>query len=91
MLKILANVLTRDNDVTVLIATLGDGDQPKVTVIFARPPNHPWNMNELLKNTIGIINGKGGGKPEFAQGMGEPKNIHQLMDTAHNLLLNKGV
>ncbi|KKK34411.1 alanyl-tRNA synthetase [Mesobacillus campisalis] len=43
----------------------------KLQLVCARGENGQLNMKELLGEVLPVINGKGGGKPNFAQGGGE--------------------
>ncbi|WP_053361971.1 serine-tRNA(Ala) deacylase AlaX [Bacillus sp. FJAT-27251] len=43
----------------------------KLQLVCARGENGQLNMKELLGQVLPVINGKGGGKPNFAQGGGE--------------------
>jgi alanyl-tRNA synthetase len=54
------------------IALLGSTDQ--VRLVFARSPDVKVDVGALLREVIPIIGGKGGGKPDFAQGGGADGN-----------------
>jgi alanyl-tRNA synthetase len=43
----------------------------KLQLVCARGENGQIDMKELLGEVLPVINGKGGGKPNFAQGGGE--------------------
>ncbi|MEP6719453.1 MAG: DHHA1 domain-containing protein [bacterium] len=58
------------------IALLGSRDQEAARLVFARSADAPGDMNALMKETCALLDGRGGGKPDLAQGGG--KNIERL-------------
>lgn len=64
-LKTLANLLQQQPQT---IALLGSGAGGRLTVIFARSPDVELHMGNLLRDALHPLNGKGGGRPDFAQG-----------------------
>lgn len=54
-------------DVLTLLAATGEKQQ----LVFARGQDVPVAMNELMKETLPLITGKGGGSPAIAQGGGQ--------------------
>jgi alanyl-tRNA synthetase len=50
--------------VLALIAVRGQRPQ----LLFARADDVPWNMHELIRTAASAAGGRGGGRPEFAQG-----------------------
>jgi alanyl-tRNA synthetase len=42
----------------------------KAQLVFTRPANLPFDMGALLRNASTIVGGRGGGKPDAAQGGG---------------------
>ena len=60
----------------------------KVNLIFACSKNlSNIKMNEILKDSISLIDGKGGGSPFQAQGAGKNNsNLESTMDYAFNKL-----
>ncbi|UYP45891.1 Alanine--tRNA ligase [Candidatus Lokiarchaeum ossiferum] len=66
-------------------------DSNKLQLIFGRTPeieSKELHMGNLLKETAKILNGKGGGKPEFAQGGGNPTNLPQALEFIENKIKN---
>ncbi len=61
------NMADKNKGKVILISTDGNGKKSFVVKSFAGGPA----ANELAKNIAALINGKGGGKPDFAQGGGE--------------------
>jgi len=55
-------------DAVCLFAAEGD----KLQILFARGEQVALPMNQLLKDTLPLIDGKGGGNPALAQGGGAP-------------------
>lgn len=53
-----------------------NADETKVHLVFSASPDVPLSMNHELKNILPLLNGKGGGSAQSAQGGGS--NIDQL-------------
>lgn len=51
-----------------LIALLSAGTQKGSLLLFAVPPSVPVSAGRLLSETCRVLGGKGGGRPDFAQG-----------------------
>lgn len=69
-----------------LLAASGE----KTQLVFARGANVPIKMNELLKETLPVIEGKGGGNPDVAQGGGQSAlPTAEVLRHALSLLSNK--
>jgi len=47
-------------------------------LVFARSTDAPGDMNMLMRDACAMIDGRGGGKPELAQGGG--RNVDQLVE-----------
>ena len=69
-LKHLALALIAHPDV---VALLGSSDGDTARLVFARSADAPGDMNSLMRKACDIVEGRGGGKPEMAQGGG--KNV----------------
>jgi alanyl-tRNA synthetase len=70
------------------IALLASRDKDTARLVFARSEDAAGDMNVLMREACAMIDGRGGGKPELAQGGG--KNIDQLQATLnHSLTLVK--
>ncbi|SHF93490.1 alanyl-tRNA editing protein [Ornithinibacillus halophilus] len=68
-LQVLARTLIgKRNDLLVLLVSDYDN---KLQLVCARSESIEINVNQLLKQTLPLINGRGGGKENFAQGGGE--------------------
>jgi alanyl-tRNA synthetase len=66
--KLARTIITAgDKRPVMLVAENAD----KLQVVCARAENGSLNMKEVLGEVLPVINGKGGGKPSFAQGGGE--------------------
>lgn len=58
------------------IALLGSRESETARVVFARSADAPGDMNALMKEACALLDGRGGGKPDLAQGGG--KNMAKL-------------
>ena len=58
------------------IALLGSRDRGTARIVFARSPDAPGDMNELMREACAMLDGRGGGKSDLAQGGG--KNVEKL-------------
>jgi alanyl-tRNA synthetase len=68
------------------VALLGSTDGA-VRLVFARSPDVAADMGVLLRDVIGIVGGKGGGKPDFAQGGGQDASkVRECLDAAKHVL-----
>ena len=60
------------------IALLGCRDKDTARLVFARSADAPGDMNVLMREACALLEGRGGGKPEMAQGGG--KNVRKLQE-----------
>ena len=58
------------------IALLASRDQETARLVFARSADAAGDMNQLMRKACELLDGRGGGKPELAQGGG--KNVAKL-------------
>lgn len=66
--KLAKIVLTKHSSVIVLLISEVEG---KIQIVCGRGSDLTLDMNLVLKEVLPVINGKGGGKKDFAQGGGE--------------------
>jgi alanyl-tRNA synthetase len=59
------------------IALLGSRDGDTACLVFARASDAPGDMNALMRGACSIIDGRGGGKPDMAQGGSKNALIRQ--------------
>jgi alanyl-tRNA synthetase len=62
-----------------LLAAVEDG---RAHLCFARPKGTGPAMNEVLKEALSILSGKGGGSPDYAQGSGDPARLDEALAAA---------
>jgi alanyl-tRNA synthetase len=66
-----------------VIALLGATTNDKLTLFFARSAEVGQHVGELLRDTLQLAGGKGGGRPDFAQGgVADPALGQELLDAA---------
>jgi alanyl-tRNA synthetase len=58
------------------IALLASRDKDTARLVFARSADAPGDMNDLMREACILLDGRGGGKPDMAQGGG--KNVQKL-------------
>jgi len=58
------------------VALLGSRDKDSARLIFARSEDETSDMNQLMREACVMLEGRGGGKPDLAQGGG--RNIDKL-------------
>lgn len=61
------------------VALLGSRDKDNARLVFARSAGAPGDMNALMREACAMLDGRGGGRPEMAQGGG--KRVEQLEET----------
>ena len=82
-LKQLAQALIAHDGV---IALLGSRDNDTARLVFARSADAHGDMNELMKQACEILDGRGGGRPDMAQGGG--KDVLRLEEAINNIRLS---
>lgn len=60
------------------VALLGSTDADGARLVFARSADAPGDMNLLMREACVLLEGRGGGRPDMAQGGG--RNVEQLTD-----------
>ena len=64
------------------IALLGSRDKDAARLVFARSSDAPGDMNALMRDACAMLEGRGGGRPDLAQGGG--KRVERLEDVVNN-------
>jgi alanyl-tRNA synthetase len=60
------------------IVLLGSHDKDAARLVFARSADAPGDMSVLIRDACALLDGRGGGKPDMAQGGG--KNVAKLSE-----------
>jgi alanyl-tRNA synthetase len=82
--KTLANLLQAEPRT---IALLGSAAGGRATAVFARSADAAPHMGDLLRAALAALGGRGGGRPEFAQGGGvPPEQLDELLQSARRQL-----
>lgn len=72
------------------IALLGAFDKENARLIFARSSDATGDMNQLMREACSIVDGRGGGKPDMAQGGGRNvTRLHEAIEKSRELLDSK--
>jgi alanyl-tRNA synthetase len=70
-----------------MIVLLGSRDKETARLVFARSPDAPGDMNVLIRDACIQLDGRGGGKPDMAQGGGSKlQNLGEAIDLAAQAL-----
>lgn len=71
------------------IALLGSREQDAARLVFARSADAPGDMNALLRQACERLEGRGGGRPDMAQGGGRKVDkLDEAVEAAKQQLLN---
>src|SRR5260370_21869342 len=65
-----------------VVALLDSRDGETARLVFARSPDGPGDMNALMKEACAMLDGRGGGKIDLAQGGGH--RIEKLEEAIHS-------
>lgn len=76
-LRKLSDLFSSKFQSAILCLTSIDGD--KVSVLLKAPKSSKVNCGEILKNNFNMINGRGGGKPDMAQGSGDKAQLSSFL------------
>jgi alanyl-tRNA synthetase len=61
----------------------------KALLFFARPEQHSYNLNELVKQVAHLIEGKGGGRPNFVEvGGTRTSSLDEALQSARLIVEN---
>lgn len=84
-LKLLANRVLEGSSNTVIF--FGGKAEGKASLIFLRSEGLSFDMNQLMKTACAVINGRGGGQPQQAQGGGtEVEKLEEALQCAEDAI-----
>ncbi|MBL7095045.1 hypothetical protein ISS22_13845 [candidate division KSB1 bacterium] len=84
-IRLLANLLIQQSDLWVLFAAKTENAH----LIFAHPESADYNLNELLNQVVHLIDGRGGGRPNFVEAGGKNiSGIQQALECARVIVEN---
>jgi alanyl-tRNA synthetase len=72
------------------VVVLAAADDSAASVLVAVTPDRTgkWNANDIIRQLVPFIDGRGGGKPDFAQAGGKnPAGIAALLEKAHEIVV----
>lgn len=82
-LKELASRLIAAQGVIALLRAEGDDSTP---IVFARSQDLPVDMNRILREAAKRFGGRGGGKPDFVQGVATAQTLQEAEDLVREAL-----
>lgn len=86
-LRMIASRIVQSEPAVVL---LGSNDNGTARVVFARSETLPHHMGQLLAEACTMLGGRGGGKPELAQGGGpDPAKLAIALEHAASTIRNR--
>lgn len=72
-----------------MVVLLGSRDAQEARLVFARSADAPGDMNALMREACQLLDGRGGGKPDMAQGSGrDASKLAEALDAAAERIVN---
>jgi len=85
-ITLLAGKIAKNKSVIALLGLKSQSAQ----IVFCRSIDVNIKINDLFKEVIPILDGKGGGSPQSAQGGGpDIQNLESALDSAYIILKNR--
>ena len=85
LIKDVASRLIKQPGIAVLLSV--EPEPGRAMFVFARSKDVDIHMGQLLSQSVKPLGGKGGGRPDFAQG-GGPK---EALEAAYRLITDRGL
>jgi alanyl-tRNA synthetase len=85
-LKAMASALTKQSGVAAALFTRGD----PIAAVIARSPDVGLDASKVLRALLDRFGGRGGGKPDLAQGGGLAGNVEEILSAAREMLTRSG-
>jgi alanyl-tRNA synthetase len=73
---------------SVVVLAAESDDAASVLVAVSPDRTGKWNANDIIRQLVPFVDGRGGGKPDFAQAGGKnPAGIAALLEKAHEIVV----
>jgi len=71
----------------ILVLGSKDGEKAHIVVRVTKDISKTYNAGEIIKRIVEMVGGRGGGRPDLAQGGGtKPENLEKALKQAYNII-----